>query len=306
MPPDAEHRPHYSSVGENEAFQRLMQVGLGDPEARKELISVLALEESQRKPALHTFAQRLQLRNEPALAAAIASLCDDEVAARTVSMLEQEAGDELDQTQSVLGQFLLVPKILIGMAVGSGIPLIVATTVAPYLWMQFIEPGDMGMAIASACAVIGLVIGGLVAARLRWSTVLLVVLLAITIGLGCYHLTPDRVVRVVVFEGVVIPLYGPRFPNILGPLGYDGKGSDLRKYRVNKVFVGKMKEREVRILHPPGQSICELPGVGTKVIVVAEEVPYASYTALRVATCGTHRPRREDQTGDPAPPGSNR
>ena len=281
MPPEEEHSRVPQSVGENEAFQRLMQVGLGDPEARKELTGVLGLDRSQREPALHGFAQRLQLQNEPTLAAAIASLCDDEVATRAIAMLGREAGEKLDRTQSVLGQVLLVPKILIGMAIGGIIPIIAAFTLEEQLWMHFIEWTALPL-VTTGAVLIGLVGGGLLVLRLRWSTVLLVSLLAAAIVLGCYCWGPDKVVRVVEFEGVAVPLE-ERY--VFGRPRKDGAA--WVKYRIEKVLVGKIGPPRIRVFHPGGALADRTPGVGQRAIIRVRESYKGYYTAL-----GVHGPER--------------
>ena len=76
------------SIAENEAFVTLIQVAQEDPDVKEQLSAILRLDDFNRKSALNTFLQEMQLKRAPReFVSAIASLLDDEVAEKALEML---------------------------------------------------------------------------------------------------------------------------------------------------------------------------------------------------------------------------
>jgi hypothetical protein len=66
----------------------LLQVAQEDPEVKEQLSAILRLDDFNRKSALNTFLQEMQLKQAPKeFVSAIASLLDDEVAEKALEML---------------------------------------------------------------------------------------------------------------------------------------------------------------------------------------------------------------------------
>ena len=79
------------SVGDNEAFVKLIQVAKEDSNINKTLISILSMDPFQRKSAIGSLIEDMQLKGAPKkFVAAIANLRDDKVADRALAMLLDE------------------------------------------------------------------------------------------------------------------------------------------------------------------------------------------------------------------------
>lgn len=77
------------SLETNETFVRLIRLARGDEETRQKLISILSLDEANRKSAIHTFVSEMTLTRAPReFVEAIASFLDDDVAAKALSILK--------------------------------------------------------------------------------------------------------------------------------------------------------------------------------------------------------------------------
>ena len=80
------------SVGDNEAFVKLIQVAKEDSNINKTLISIISMDPFQRKSAIGSLIEDMQLKGAPKkFVAAIANLRDDEVADRALAMLLDES-----------------------------------------------------------------------------------------------------------------------------------------------------------------------------------------------------------------------
>ncbi len=79
------------SVSDNERFITLMRVAREDHEIGKEIVSILSLDNFNRKSVLNTWISRMQLEKAPAdLVNALAVLLDDAVAEKALSMIGEE------------------------------------------------------------------------------------------------------------------------------------------------------------------------------------------------------------------------
>ena len=79
------------SVGDNEAFVKLIQVAKEDSNINKTLISIISMDPFQRKSAIGSLIEDMQLKGAPKkFVAAIANLRDDKVADRALAMLLDE------------------------------------------------------------------------------------------------------------------------------------------------------------------------------------------------------------------------
>jgi hypothetical protein len=79
------------SVGDNEAFVKLVQVASEDRDIYKTLISILSLEPFHRKSAIGSLIEDMQLKGTPRkFIAAIATLKDDSVAKKALAMLTDD------------------------------------------------------------------------------------------------------------------------------------------------------------------------------------------------------------------------
>jgi len=80
------------SVGDNEAFVKLIQVTKEDSNINKTLISIISMDPFQRKSAIGSLIEDMQLKGAPKkFVAAIANLRDDKVADRALAMLLDES-----------------------------------------------------------------------------------------------------------------------------------------------------------------------------------------------------------------------
>ena len=80
------------SVGDNEAFVKLIQVAKEDSNINKTLISIISMDPFQRKSAIGSLIEDMQLKGAPKkFVAAIANLRDDKVADRALAMLLDES-----------------------------------------------------------------------------------------------------------------------------------------------------------------------------------------------------------------------
>ena len=76
-------------AGENEAFVRLIQIAQEDPEIRNQLMSILMLDEFNRKSALSSFIEQMRFRKAPdEFLQAITSFLDDKVAKKALQILK--------------------------------------------------------------------------------------------------------------------------------------------------------------------------------------------------------------------------
>lgn len=79
------------SVGDNEAFVKLIQVAKEDSNINKTLISILSMDPFQRKSAIGSLIEDMQLKGAPKkFVAAIANLRDDKFADGALAMLLDE------------------------------------------------------------------------------------------------------------------------------------------------------------------------------------------------------------------------
>lgn len=79
------------SVGDNEAFVKLVQVSSEDSDIHKTLISILSLEPFHRQSAIGSLIEDMQLKGAPRkFIAAIAPLKDDSVAKKALAMLTDD------------------------------------------------------------------------------------------------------------------------------------------------------------------------------------------------------------------------
>ena len=80
------------SVGDNEAFVKLIQVAKEDSNINKTLIPIISMDPFQRKSAIGSLIEDMQLKGAPKkFVAAIANLRDDKVADRALAMLLDES-----------------------------------------------------------------------------------------------------------------------------------------------------------------------------------------------------------------------
>ena len=80
------------SVGDNEAFVKLIQVAKEDSNIHKTLVSILSMDPFQRKSAIGSLIEDMQLKGAPKIfVAAIANLRDDKVADRALEILLDES-----------------------------------------------------------------------------------------------------------------------------------------------------------------------------------------------------------------------
>ena len=80
------------SVGDNEAFVKLIQVAKEDSNIHKTLFSILSMDPFQRKSAIGSLIEEMQLKGAPKkFVAAIANLRDDKVADRALAILLDES-----------------------------------------------------------------------------------------------------------------------------------------------------------------------------------------------------------------------
>ena len=80
------------SVGDNEAFVKLIQVAKEDRNIHKTLISILSMDNFQRKSAIGSLVEDMQLKGAPKkFIAAIANLRDDKVADKALAILIDES-----------------------------------------------------------------------------------------------------------------------------------------------------------------------------------------------------------------------
>ena len=76
------------SVGENQAFIRLMQVAREDREVRDRLVAILSLDPFNRRSALNTYLEQLRLKEAPAeFISALSCFLDDGVARKAMELL---------------------------------------------------------------------------------------------------------------------------------------------------------------------------------------------------------------------------
>lgn len=76
-------------VTENETFIRLIQAAQDDPDFRTQIVSILTLNSFNRKSVLNTIIDSMRLNNvSEELIEAIASICDDDVAAVALKTIE--------------------------------------------------------------------------------------------------------------------------------------------------------------------------------------------------------------------------
>jgi hypothetical protein len=76
------------SVGDNEAFVKLIQVAKEDSTIHKTLVSILSMDPFQRKSAIGSLIEDMQLKGAPKkFVAAIANLRDDKVADKALAIL---------------------------------------------------------------------------------------------------------------------------------------------------------------------------------------------------------------------------
>ena len=80
------------SVGDNEAFVKLIQVAKEDSNIHKTLVSILSMGPFQRKSAIGSLVEEMQLKGAPKkFIAAIVNLRDDKVADKALAILIDES-----------------------------------------------------------------------------------------------------------------------------------------------------------------------------------------------------------------------
>jgi hypothetical protein len=78
------------TVGENEAFIRLIQIAQEDKEIREQLINILSMDSFNRKSALNTFIEHMLLKKAPKkFIEAVSSLLDEDVAKKILEILNK-------------------------------------------------------------------------------------------------------------------------------------------------------------------------------------------------------------------------
>ena len=87
---------HSKSVGENQAFIRLMQVARDDREIRDRLVALLSLDPFNRKSALNTYIEQLRLKGAPAeFISALSCFLDDGVARKAMELLGESGAGKI-------------------------------------------------------------------------------------------------------------------------------------------------------------------------------------------------------------------
>ena len=75
----------------NEDFVRLIQVVKEEPKIRQTLTSILELDDFNRKSALHTWLEELNLKQAPRkFRSALAYLLDDDIARKTLDIIREQ------------------------------------------------------------------------------------------------------------------------------------------------------------------------------------------------------------------------
>jgi hypothetical protein len=86
-----------SSITDNEMFVRLIEVAREDTGIRDRLLDVLRLESSKRDHTLSVLTSAMRLRGEPDdLVESLRYLRDDEVAKKTLELLKDAWGEEIE------------------------------------------------------------------------------------------------------------------------------------------------------------------------------------------------------------------
>jgi hypothetical protein len=82
------------AASENEAFIRLIEVAQENEEMREQLLSMLALDDFNRKSALNSFLENLQMsKAPPEIIEAVELLLDDTVAKKAANAIRASAAD---------------------------------------------------------------------------------------------------------------------------------------------------------------------------------------------------------------------
>jgi len=76
------------SAGDDETFIRLIQIARDDPEIRRKILGILHMDTFNRKSALNTFIQQMQLKGAPHdFVSAVSCFLDDQVAEKALAVL---------------------------------------------------------------------------------------------------------------------------------------------------------------------------------------------------------------------------
>ena len=76
-------------LSDNDTFVTLVRVAREDPEIGKRLVSILALDDFNRRSALNTWIEQMRYQQAPsAFVSAVAALIDDDIARKVLEMID--------------------------------------------------------------------------------------------------------------------------------------------------------------------------------------------------------------------------
>jgi|GEM_PF-1166069 len=77
-----------ASISDNESFVTLVRVAKEDPMIRAQLVSILTLDDFNRRSALNTMVEQMRFKKAPqSFVSAVAMLIDDKVARKVLAMI---------------------------------------------------------------------------------------------------------------------------------------------------------------------------------------------------------------------------
>lgn len=80
------------SAGDDDTFIRLIQIARQDPEIRRKILGILQMDSFNRKSALNTFIQQMQIKGAPRdFVSAVACFLDDQVAEKALAFLSNDS-----------------------------------------------------------------------------------------------------------------------------------------------------------------------------------------------------------------------
>ncbi len=84
-------RKKSESLSDNAAFVTLIRVAKEDPKIREQLVSILALDDFNRRSALNTLIEQMEYKQAPpSFISAMAMLIDDDIARKVLDVIGQD------------------------------------------------------------------------------------------------------------------------------------------------------------------------------------------------------------------------
>lgn len=251
-------------ISDNEAFVDIVRAAQGDPKFRKQLLDIISLDHTMRKPAVRTLAEQLQIQKKPPdFIAAVIALADDKIGNKVREVVEEFAEEDTALTQGVFYQLTFAGKALLSIIAGAALAPSIFGITSTMLWVNFAEyRGGFDFGILAALGLFtGAWVGGIVIAMCSRMFVMWFALLSTIMLTWNLYLYDAYGVRYPEIKGTVLSIKDP--PPSVPEASAEGDRARIVTYRVDNVRKGRLNHRELKLIYVPGKHMAGPLAIGT-------------------------------------------